>query len=70
VDFAKGKAKLTITTAASALYIGRALADTNGFQHSEGAPANTVRVDKIQEGGPQCSALLTSGDGLWGAGFG
>jgi hypothetical protein len=58
--FPKGKAKLTVSTAASALYIGRALADTNGFQHAEGPPADTVQVDKIPEGGPQCNALLTS----------
>jgi hypothetical protein len=48
VDFPKGK--LTIDTAASGLYIGRALADTNGFQHAEGAPAKTVRVDNLQIG--------------------
>jgi hypothetical protein len=37
VDFPKGKAKLTVDTAASGLYIGRALAETNNFQHAEGA---------------------------------
>ena len=50
VDFPKGKAKLTVDTAASGLYIGRALAETNNFQHAEGAPANTVQVDNLQIG--------------------
>jgi tetratricopeptide (TPR) repeat protein len=50
VDLPKGKAKLTVDTAASGLYIGRALAETNSFQHAEGAPANTVQVDNLQIG--------------------
>jgi tetratricopeptide (TPR) repeat protein len=50
VDFSKGKAKLTVDTAASGLYISRALADSNGFQRAEGAPANTVQVDNLQIG--------------------
>jgi hypothetical protein len=56
VDFPKGKAKLTVDTAASGLYIGRALAETNNFQHAEGAPANTVRVDNLQIGHPSSQA--------------
>jgi tetratricopeptide (TPR) repeat protein len=50
VDFPKGKAKLTIDTAASGLYISQALAEANGFQHAEGAPLNTVEVDSLQIG--------------------
>jgi hypothetical protein len=50
VDFPKGKAKLTVDTAASGLYIGRALAETNGFQHAEGGAAKTVQVDNLQIG--------------------
>ncbi len=50
VDFPKGKAKLTVDTAASGLYISQALAEGNGFQHAEGAPPNTVEVDNLQIG--------------------
>ena len=50
VDFPKGKAKLTVDTAASGLYISQTLADANGFQHAEGAPPNTVAVDNLQIG--------------------
>ena len=50
VDFPKGKAKLTVDTAASGLYISQALAEANGFQHAEGAPPNTVEVDNLQIG--------------------
>lgn len=50
VDFPKSKAKLTVDTAASGLYISQTLADTNGFQHGEGAPANTVQVDNLEIG--------------------
>ena len=50
VEFPKGKARLTIDTAASGLYISRTLAETNGFQHLEGAPANTVQVDNLHIG--------------------
>jgi tetratricopeptide (TPR) repeat protein len=50
VDFSNSKAKLTVDTAASGLYISRALADTSGFQHAEGAPPNTVEVDNLQIG--------------------
>ena len=50
VEFPKGKAKLTVDTAASGLYITRTLAETNGFQHAGGAPANTVQVDNLHIG--------------------
>jgi tetratricopeptide (TPR) repeat protein len=50
VEFPKGKAKLIVDTAASGLYISRALAETNGFEHAEGAPANTVQVDSLHIG--------------------
>lgn len=50
VDFPKGKAKLTVDTAASGLYISQALAEANGFQRAEGAPPNTVEVDNLQIG--------------------
>jgi tetratricopeptide (TPR) repeat protein len=50
VQFPKGNAKLTVDTAASGLYISRTLAETNGFQHAEGAPANTVQVDSLHIG--------------------
>lgn len=50
VDFPKGKARLTVDTAASGLYISQALAEANGFQHAEGAPPNTVEVDNLQIG--------------------
>lgn len=49
-EFPKGKVKLTVDTAASGLYITRALAEANGFQHAEGAPANTVQVDTLHIG--------------------
>ena len=50
MDFPKGKAKLTVDTSASGLYISQALAEANGFQHAEGAPPNTVEVDNLQIG--------------------
>ena len=50
VDFPKGKARLTVDTAASGLYISQALAEANGFQHAEGAPPNTVEVDNLETG--------------------
>jgi tetratricopeptide (TPR) repeat protein len=50
VGFSKGNAKLTIDTAASGLYITRALADTLGLQHADGAPANTVQADTLRIG--------------------
>lgn len=50
VQFPQVKAKVRIDTAASGLYISRALADANGFQHASGAPANTVQVDSVHIG--------------------
>jgi Tfp pilus assembly protein PilF len=50
VEFPKSKARLTIDTAASGLYISQALADANGFQHAQSAPANTVQVDTLHLG--------------------
>ncbi len=50
VDFPKSKARLTVDTAASGLYISQALAEANGFQHAEGAPANTVQADTLRLG--------------------
>jgi hypothetical protein len=50
VEFPKGKARLTVDTAASGLYISRTLADSLGLQHTEGAPAGTVRADSIHIG--------------------
>jgi tetratricopeptide (TPR) repeat protein len=50
VEFPKGKAKLTIDTAASGLYISRTLAESLGLQRAEGAPAGTVQADSIHIG--------------------
>ena len=50
VEFPKGKAKLGIDTAASGLYISRALADSLGLEHAEGAPAGTVQADILHIG--------------------
>jgi tetratricopeptide (TPR) repeat protein len=50
VEFPKSKARLTIDTAASGLYISQALADANGFQHADGAPVSTVQVDTLHIG--------------------
>jgi hypothetical protein len=50
VEFAKGKARLIVDTAASGLYISRTLAETLGLQHAEGQPAGTVQADLIHIG--------------------
>jgi tetratricopeptide (TPR) repeat protein len=50
VDFPKGKARLTVDTAASGLYISRTLAESLGLQHAERAPAGTVQADTIRIG--------------------
>ncbi|HYK36608.1 tetratricopeptide repeat protein, partial [Alloacidobacterium sp.] len=47
VQFPQRKAKLIVDTGASGLYISRALADENSFQHAVGDPPDTVRVDSI-----------------------
>jgi hypothetical protein len=50
VQLPQRKAKLVVDTAASGLYISRALADENGFQHAMGEPANTVHADSVHIG--------------------
>ena len=50
VEFPNSKAKLIVDTAASGLYISKVLAEANGFQRKEGAPANTVQVDTLHIG--------------------
>ncbi len=50
VQLPQRKAKLIVDTAASGLYISRALADENGFGHVVGEPANTVHVDNVRIG--------------------
>jgi tetratricopeptide (TPR) repeat protein len=50
VDFPQGKAKLQVDTAASGLYISRALADRNGFQPEAGGAPGTVHVDSVHIG--------------------
>jgi hypothetical protein len=50
VEFPKSKARLQVDTAASGLFISRALADQNGFKPSEGAPPGTVHVDSFHVG--------------------
>jgi hypothetical protein len=50
VDLPKGKAKLQVDTAASGLFISRALADANEFQPGAGDPPGTVRVESVHIG--------------------
>jgi hypothetical protein len=50
VEFPKGKARLTVDTAASGLYISRTLADILGLHHAEREPAGTVQADTIHIG--------------------
>jgi hypothetical protein len=50
VELPKTKAKLGLDTAASGLYISRALADENGLQHRDDAPAGTVQADTVRIG--------------------
>ena len=50
VEFPKGPANLTVDTAASGLYISRALADLNGFEAAAGDPPGTVRVPSVKIG--------------------
>jgi tetratricopeptide (TPR) repeat protein len=73
VQFPQGKAKLQVDTAASGLYISRALADANGFQRAAGEPANTVHVDRLHIGplefrdcmvGVSDTPFLDKGDGF------
>jgi tetratricopeptide (TPR) repeat protein len=50
VKFPKGPARLQLDTAASGLYISRALADLNGFQRALEAPVGTVQAETVQIG--------------------
>jgi len=50
VDFPEGKVHLQVDTAASGMYITRALADRNGWKPGEGDPQGTVRAEKVQIG--------------------
>jgi tetratricopeptide (TPR) repeat protein len=49
-EFPQSKAKLIVDTAASGLYISKALADQNGLQQGSGDPPGTVRVNKVSIG--------------------
>lgn len=50
VKFPKASAKLVLDTAASGLFISKALADQNGFERAVGAPMGTVQADTVQIG--------------------
>ena len=50
VNFPKGAAKLELDTAASGLFISKALADQNGFVRAVDAPMGTVQADTVQIG--------------------
>ena len=50
VKFPNGAAKLQLDTAASGLYISKALADRNGFERALDAPVGTVQADTVQIG--------------------
>jgi tetratricopeptide (TPR) repeat protein len=50
VNFPRGKAHLQLDTAASGLFISRALADENGFQPASGDPPGTVHVETLHIG--------------------
>jgi predicted negative regulator of RcsB-dependent stress response len=50
VDLPKSKAKLKVDTAASGLFISRALAEANGLQQGADAPAGTVQADSVRIG--------------------
>ena len=49
-DFAQGKAKLIVDSAASGLFISKALADLNGFKQGANDPPGTARVDSFRVG--------------------
>ena len=51
VEFPKTKAKLQVDTAASGMYITRALADLNGLQQAADEPPGTVHADLVRIGG-------------------
>jgi len=50
VELPKSKGKLIVDTAASGLYISKAISDQNGFQQGEGDPPGTVHVDSVRIG--------------------
>lgn len=50
VQLPKSKVKLIVDTAASGMYISKAVADLNGFESRAGDPPGTVRVDDAQVG--------------------
>jgi tetratricopeptide (TPR) repeat protein len=50
VQLPQSKARLQVDTAASGLFVSRALADLNGLQPGKGDPEGTVRADRIQIG--------------------
>jgi tetratricopeptide (TPR) repeat protein len=50
VELPKTKVRLMVDTAASGLFISRALADQNGFTRSGGAPPGTVHADSFRIG--------------------
>jgi len=50
VDLPKSKAHLQVDTAASGLFISKALAEANGFQPEAGDPPGTVRVESVHIG--------------------
>ena len=50
VQLPQSKAKLLVDTAASGLFISKALADQNGFKPSADGPEGTVHVDSLKVG--------------------
>jgi tetratricopeptide (TPR) repeat protein len=50
VELPQSKAKLLVDTAASGLYISRALAEQNGLRQGLGDPPGTVHVDSVRIG--------------------
>ncbi len=50
VKFSKSTAKLQLDTAASGIYISKALADLNGFERAPEAPVGTVQAATVQIG--------------------
>jgi len=49
-DFPQGKAKLIVDTAASGLFISKALADVNGFKQGPEDPPGTAHIDSFRVG--------------------
>jgi hypothetical protein len=75
VQFPQSKAHLKVDTAASGMYISRALADQNGLERDPNDPAGTVRVNKIKIGplmfqnclvGVSDTLLVNNADGFVG----